>query len=107
VDVSRDVPGLESREKILEVHQKTRGPAMTPTRALIEAAERAKLLLRGLTVSEVMGRGTDAINAVGLNPWCVNEGRASGQELISTDWLDDAISSAKAAEEGVETKPED
>ena len=76
---------------------------MTPqTRALIEAAERAKLLLRGLTVSEVMDRGMEAINAAGLNPYCINEGRASGQERISTDWLEVAISSAKAAEEGVE-----
>lgn len=76
---------------------------MTPTRALIEAAERAQLLLRGLTVGTVMERGIEAINAAGLNPYCMNEGRATGSERISTDWLDLAISSAKAAEEGVET----
>jgi hypothetical protein len=50
-----------------------------------------------------MERGIDAINAAGLNPYCINEGRATGSERISTDWLDLAISSAKAAEEGVET----
>lgn len=75
---------------------------MTPTRALIEAAERAKLLLRGLTVGEVMERGIESINSAGLNPYCINEGRATGNEWISTDWLEAAISSAKAAEEGVD-----
>lgn len=77
---------------------------MIPAQALIDAAERAQLLLRGLTVGAVMERGIEAINAAGLNPYCVNEGRASGQERISTDWLDAAIAAAKAAEEEVETK---
>jgi len=75
---------------------------MTAMKALIEAAERAQLLLRGLTISEVMERGIEAINAAGLNPYCINEGRASGRERISTDWLGAAIASAKTAEE--ETK---
>lgn len=70
----------------------------TEMQELIEAAERAQILLRGLTIRNVFDRGIEAINAAGLNPWAINEGRADGTERVSTDWLDNAIAAARAYE---------
>lgn len=63
------------------------------TRLREEVAElRAKLdrvrpLVALLTVRQVIQGGDAAIQASGLNPWCINEGRATGDEPISTWWL--------------------
>lgn len=49
------------------------------------------------------GRGIDsydgnpAIQAAGLNPWCINEGLATGEENISTWWIEEAMKNSKEA----------
>lgn len=49
--------------------------------------DRARPLVALLTVRQVIQGGDDAIAASGLNPWCINEGRATGDEPIGTWWL--------------------
>ena len=62
---------------------------------LIEAAERADKLLHLLTVRQVIEAGYDAIDASGLNPYCMNEGLAEGHESIAPWWLASAIRRCK------------
>jgi hypothetical protein len=40
------------------------------------------------TVRQVIEAGDKAIDAAGLNPWCMNEGCADGTETISLWWLE-------------------
>ena len=47
---------------------------------------RAMILAGLVTVRQVIDAGDEAIEAAGLNPWCINEGRAEGYERIST-WM--------------------
>ena len=49
--------------------------------------ERIKTLLSLITVRQVIQAGDRAIDAAGLNPWCINKGRAEGHEPISLGWL--------------------
>ena len=57
--------------------------------ALREALERARVLVSLLTVRQVIAAGDDACDAAGLNPWCINEGLATGDENIATHWMPD------------------
>ena len=57
--------------------------------------EKAAILLRLLTVRQVIEAGDDAIKAAGLNPWCMNEGLATGDEPISTTLIDCALAKAR------------
>ena len=50
--------------------------------------DRARPLVALLTVRQVIQGGDDAIVASGLNPWCINEGLATGDESISAWWLE-------------------
>lgn len=50
--------------------------------------ERARPLVALLTVRQVIQGGDNAIAASGLDPWCMNEGRATGDEPISAWWLE-------------------
>lgn len=54
--------------------------------AVLAALERAERLVRLLTVRQVIDAGDDAIEAAGLNPWCIAEGRADGDERIGHQW---------------------
>lgn len=49
--------------------------------------DRAGILVRLVTVRQVIDAGDRAINAAGLNPWCMNEGLADGGERISPSFL--------------------
>lgn len=62
---------------------------------LLEALKVAVKLLGLVTVRQVIEAGNDAIEAVGLNPWCMNEGRATGDEQIPLDFIYRAISKAE------------
>jgi len=48
-------------------------------------------LLRLLTVRQVIDAGDEAINACGLNPWCLNEGRAEPEDRAFDHWRSDRI----------------
>jgi hypothetical protein len=55
----------------------------------LEAAlRRAQRLVRLLTVGQVVDAGDDAIEAAGLNTWCVNEGLATRESKLNPTFLD-------------------
>lgn len=43
-------------------------------------------LLRLLTVRQVIEAGEPYITASGINPWCINEGLATGDERAISEW---------------------
>lgn len=49
--------------------------------------ERARPLVALVTVRMAIHGGDETIAASGLNPWCMNEGLATGDEGISTWWM--------------------
>lgn len=63
---------------------------------LLEALKLAKTLLDlgHITVRMVFDAGIETVNAVGLNPWCMREGLATGDEPISPWGIDHAIENA-------------
>ncbi len=52
------------------------------------AVARARPLVALVTVRQVIEAGDREIDAAGLNPWCINEGLATGDEKISTWWME-------------------
>jgi hypothetical protein len=64
----------------------------------LAALERCLPLLRLLTIGQVIAGGDKAIDASGLNPWCLNEGRAEAGDRLNLWWLECAIEQAKAAQ---------
>lgn len=62
---------------------------------LVKALELALRVMPRLTIRDVIEAGDDAIDAFGLNPWCINEGLATGDEPIEADWIRTAIAKAK------------
>lgn len=59
--------------------------------AALRAVEPLVPLLRMLTIRQVFDEGSAAIDAAGLNPWCLNEGRATGSERALSEWKIEAI----------------
>ena len=51
-----------------------------------EALKRAAVLVPLLTVGQVFAAGTDAIEAAGLDPWCMNEGLADKDSTLGRQW---------------------
>ena len=66
---------------------------------LLESLKRAQKLVSLLTVRQVIEAGDEAIEAAGLNPWCMKEGLAEGHEHIGAYFIDAAIAKATGAEE--------
>lgn len=93
-------PAVMGQERAFPVYRRS-VPAPEPApREAIEALERLEKVLPlfgALTVRDVLNAGDAAIDAAGLNPWCVNEGRATGDEPLSLWWLDDAIATIRSA----------
>jgi hypothetical protein len=57
--------------------------------SMIEDLQRIKTilpLLRTLTVRQAIAAGDEVNDACGLNPWCMNEGRADGSEPALSQW---------------------
>ena len=54
--------------------------------ALEEAIKRAAVLVPLLTVGQVFAAGMEAIEAAGLDPWCMNEGLANKDSTIGPQW---------------------
>ena len=69
-----------------EIYEAEAREARAAVAKLIEAAERANKLINLLTVRQVIEAGDEAIEASGLNQWCLNEGLAEGRESIGF-WL--------------------
>ncbi len=67
---------------------------------LLEATvRRLTTLARLVTVRQVIEAGNAAIDAAGLNPWCLNEGLADGHETLSLWWAEAALESTASASE--------
>lgn len=64
----------------------------------LTALRRASHLVPLVTVRQVIESGDDAIDAAGLNPYCMNEGLADGHERICCWWLEDAIGDLEGRE---------
>ena len=62
-----------------------------------ELIRKYQTLLSLLTVRQVIAAGDAAIEAAGLNPWAINEGRATGDETISTWWVESDLNDLLAA----------
>lgn len=60
-------------------------------RDTVKVLKRCRVLVDLLTVRQVMDAGDAAIEAAGLNPWCLNEGLATGEEHIDAWWIGAAI----------------
>lgn len=101
---------IEDRDRLAEYlvhrgesHSAEWGEAAAAVRELLEddrtvpkALQRAEKLVPLLTVRQVISAGDDAIEAAGLNPWCINEGLATGDECIGRQWwLTEAIEKVK------------
>ena len=82
---------------------------MTPDiEQIIERLDRLKRLMplaRLLTVRNVIEAGDDAIRAAGLNPWCMNEGRATGDERIDLPVSEADVDEAIIALRAVQWRP--
>lgn len=77
-------------------------PAWAPhvSKSLAEAETaltNAKRLVALLTIRDVVEEGGEALTASGLNPYCMNEGRATGEEPLNLWQVDAAIKRARAA----------
>lgn len=62
-----------------------------------EAAEALSPLISLLTVRQVIEAGYDAINAAGLNPYCMREGLADGSERLGSTALSQSLAAARSA----------
>lgn len=51
--------------------------------SLCAERDRFRLLASLLTVRQVIEAGDEYIEAAGLNPWCMREGLATGEERIT------------------------
>lgn len=56
---------------------------------LVNGLKRARKLLSCLTIREVLENGME--DEAGLNPYCINEGLASGEECVDCLWLESLI----------------
>ena len=72
---------------------------VTVTRKALERALRALRLLSECppTVRRIINAGDSAIEASGLNPWCMNEGAADGSESHLPWWISDVTEEIQKA----------
>ena len=82
---------------------------MTPDiETLIDDLTRLKQLLpllSRLTVRDIIEAGDEAIEAAGLNPWCINEGLAMGHERIYIDVSPAQVEAAITALRALQWRP--
>lgn len=91
-----DSPLKEDHEIIAQCSSPERAKLVAAAPDLLEALERAKIIFTCLRphVRQVMEEGSNAIEAAGLNPWCINEGLATGDEPMTFWFIDAAIEKA-------------
>jgi hypothetical protein len=63
---------------------------------LLEALKRAVVLAELVTIRQIIQAGDHAIKAAKLNPWCINEGLATGDETHSLLFAHAAIIKAES-----------
>lgn len=71
-------------------------PSTEDLQSILDVLRRAKVLVGLVGIGAILDAGDAAIDASGLNPWCVNEGRATREDKTSTWWIDGAIEKAEA-----------
>jgi hypothetical protein len=92
-DVTRGHPDEEANARLIADAGTTyHRTGMTPSELaglVVELREQLKSLVRimpDMTIRDILDRGDEVIEASGLNPWCVNEGLATGDELHDVTW---------------------
>jgi hypothetical protein len=65
--------------------------ACEPVAGLVDELDNARVLVGLLTVRQVIAAGDEAINAAGISPYCMNDGRATGDERVGTWSIDAAL----------------
>lgn len=55
-------------------------------------------ILSLITLRQVIQAGDEYIDALRLNPWCINEGLATGDECIVIDWRADELINEETSE---------
>lgn len=74
---------------------------------IADKLEELKPLLRMITIKQVIEKGDKAIDACGLNPWCLKEGLAEGHEPALSSWkIDSLIEEIKKLEDQAESQSE-
>ncbi len=101
---ARRVPVVED---LLDAKARTMAALLRATRSaanraeafttLREALRRCLPLVSLVTVRQALDGGGKALEASGLNPWCLNEGLATGGERIGTWWAEAALETADAS----------
>ncbi|MEM9165992.1 MAG: hypothetical protein AAGB48_03100 [Planctomycetota bacterium] len=66
---------------------------------MYEALKRACRLMACLKIRDILAAGDEAILASGLDEWCVNEGKASGDENYYPSFADRIITKAEGVAE--------
>lgn len=69
-------PAKFAMETAIAAYLKMAGLTVVP----VDELKRAKTLLHALTIRGIFEAGDEAIEASGINPWCINEGLAEGNE---------------------------
>ena len=64
-------------------------------RELAEELEKTSKIASLVTIREIISGGDDIIDASGLNPWCMNEGLATGDETLDFRNAEALIKQAK------------
>ena len=59
-----------------------------------ETIERILPMLELVTIRQAIEAGYEVVDACGINPWCIREGRAEGDEPALSWWRVDAIRTA-------------
>lgn len=89
----------QTRSDLLVQHLDERIAELTAQVAhALTALRRASHLVPLVTVRQAVEAGDDALDAAGLNPYCMNEGLAEGDERIGSWWLEDAIGDLEGRE---------
>lgn len=60
-------------------------------RDVLQSVQRLVTLAELVTVRQAVDAGHEACDAAGLNPWCMNEGTATGNERVYLWWTDELL----------------
>lgn len=100
---AKDLSKTLAREGCMAIQIDTIESLLSQVEVMRGALERANVLLRLLTVGQILQGGEDAIEASGINPWCVNEGRADRDDRWSPPWSSISPVSTLTTEKVTET----
>lgn len=93
-----EVALVADQEPFIELWEHDRDAVVAIMREMRDVLKRSRVLLGTVTVRQIIEAGDDAIEAAGLNPWCINEGRASGDERFDSWRISHVLNLTEALE---------